>query len=125
MKLRRALSLKRGGACVAAIVEKGGGTGTDLAIRPTRIVAIGDATFAVNGQLTVRANANRDFLLNCVSYLSGTDAIVSGGPDVGILSVGLDRAEWRRFVLTFALAPTGIVFLFLVVWARIRRRHRT
>ncbi len=116
---------KVGENVVAAIVEKGGGTGTDLALRPTRIVAIGDATFAVNGQLTVRANANRDFLLNCVSYLSGTDAIVSGGPDVGILSVGLDRAEWRRFVLTFALVPTGIVFLFLVVWARIRRRHRT
>lgn len=116
---------KVGENVVAAIVEKGGGTGTDLAIRPTRIVAIGDATFAVNGQLTVRANANRDFLLNCVSYLSGTDAIVSGGPDVGILSVGLDRAEWRRFVLAFALVPTGIVFLFLVVWARIRRRHRT
>ncbi len=109
---------------VAAIAEKGVGTGADLAIRPTRIVAVGDAGFAMNGQLATRANANRDFFLNCVSYLSGTDALVSGGPDAGSLTTGMDRSTRRRFAIAFAAGPSLAVFSCLVLWARIRRRVR-
>lgn len=109
---------------VAAIAEKGVGTGSDLAIRPTRIVAIGDSGFAMNGQLAVRANANRDFFLNCVSYLSGTDALVSGGPDAGVLAAEMDRSTRRRFAISFAAGPSLAVFFCLVLWVKIRRRGR-
>lgn len=109
---------------VAAIAEKGVGTGADLAIRPTRIVAVGDSGFAMNGQLATRANANRDFFLNCVSYLSGTDALVSGGPDAGSLTTGMDRSTRRQFAIAFAAGPSLAVFFCLVLWARIRRRRR-
>lgn len=109
---------------VAAIAEKGAGTGVDLAIRPTRIVAVGDSGFAMNGPLAMRANANRDFFLNCVSYLSGTDALVSGGPDAGLLATGMDRTTRRQFVIAFAAGPSLAVFLCLVLWVRIRRRGR-
>ena len=109
---------------VAAIAEKGAGTGADLAIRPTRIVAVGDSGFAMNGPLATRANANRDFFLNCVAYLSGTDALVSGGPDVGLLTTGMDRSTRRQFVIIFAAGPSLAVFFYLVLWAKIRRRSR-
>ena len=113
-----------GQSVVAAIVEKGVGTGADLAVRPTRIVAVGDSGFAMNGQLAMRANANRDFFLNCVSYLSGTDAFVSGGSDAGVLTTGLDRSTRRHFAIAFAAGPSLAVFCCLILWAKIRRRRR-
>ena len=40
-----------GASAVAAVVERGSGMGSDLALRPTRIVVVGDAGFASNGAL--------------------------------------------------------------------------
>jgi len=115
---------KVGPVAVAAAVERGAGAGRDLAIRPTRIVAVGDASFVMNGQLAARANANRDFFLNCVAYLSGTDASAASGSDAHLLVTGLDRRESRHFVLLTAVAvPLGVSFLLLVGVVRRRRRE--
>ena len=112
-----------GNSVVAAVVERGAGAGADLSIRPTRIVAIGDAGFAVNGQLVARANANRDFFLNCVAYLSGTDASVASGAEAGTLVVGMDRDARRRFaVLTVAIVPSAVFMALALVAFRRRRR---
>lgn len=109
---------KAGSAVVAGAVERGAGTGQDVALRPTRIVVIGDASFALNGALTVRANANRDFFANCVSYLAGIET--HGLGDVGSTSLwtGLDRkgrlryAAWSAAILPFVvfLALSGLAF---------------
>jgi DNA-binding IscR family transcriptional regulator len=72
-----------GGVALAAVAERGEGAGNDLAIRPTRIVVVGDASFAMNGSLAARANANRDFFLNCIAFLSGTDSGGSSGKGGG------------------------------------------
>ncbi|MBO7684168.1 MAG: Gldg family protein, partial [Kiritimatiellae bacterium] len=114
-----------GSTAFAAAVERGSGAGSDLAIRPTRIVAVGDAGFALNGQLSSRANANRDFFLNCVAYLAGTDA--PGGADVveaGVLSLGMDRKARARHALASSVALPCAVFLAMAAAAARRRRRR-
>ena len=116
---------RAGGATVVAAVERGVGAGADLSIRPTRIVAVGDASFAMNGQLASRANANRDFLLNCAAYLSGTDAFAASGTEAGALVTGLDRAGRRRLAAVHVFAAPSAVFLVFVAVAAARRRRRS
>lgn len=114
---------KVGGAAVAAAAERGGGAGSDLAIRPSRIVAVGDAAFVSNAALAARASANRDFFLNAVAYLSGTDFIGASGDDPELLVTGLDRSS--RFALTLASAAVAPLVVFLVLAAvALRRRLR-
>jgi len=115
---------RAGTSVVAAAVERGVGAGADLSIRPTRIVAVGDAGFVMNGQLAARANANRDFFLNCVAYLSGTDASVASGAESEALVTGLDRDGRVRFAAITALAVPAAAFLALAFVA-FRRRRRT
>lgn len=113
-----------GSAAVVAAVERGGGAGEDLSIRPSRIVAVGDAGFVLNGQLLARAGANRDFFMNAIAYLSGTDAYGSGEFDRGILIFDLDRAQRRRYVnLLGGVFPLLIFCLLSALVAR--RRHRS
>jgi len=114
---------KSGADCVAAVVERGAGTGADLDFRPTRIVAVGDAMFVMNAQLATQANANRDFFLNAVAYLSGTDAMTSGGADGDLLVTGMDRAARRRFALYGAgVVPVAVLLAMALVAFRRRRR---
>ncbi|MBQ2631257.1 MAG: hypothetical protein IJG13_16395, partial [Kiritimatiellae bacterium] len=84
----------------------------------------GDAGFALNGQLSSRANANRDFFLNCVAYLAGTDAPGgSDGVESGVLSSGMDRTARVRHALVSSAALPGAVFLVMIA-ATLRRRRR-
>ena len=112
-----------GADAVAVAAERGVGTGRDLAIRPTRIVVIGDASFAMNGQLSARASANRDFFMNAVAYLSGSDPSVSNGTDVGILTSGADRDKRIEFAVFSAVVAPVLVFLVLALVALHRRRR--
>ena len=98
-------------------------TKPDLSIRPTRIIAVGDATFALNGQLTRRGNANRDFFLNAVAYLSGTDAVTRTGAEAGLLVSGLDRAGRQVFFLATAVAFPLAALLALLTVLIVRRRR--
>ncbi|MBR7180562.1 MAG: Gldg family protein [Kiritimatiellae bacterium] len=101
-----------GNVCVAAAAERGGGAGMDVSLRPTRIIAVGDDGFVLNGQLEAKANANRDFFLNSAAYLSGTDAIAGADTGFGRLVSGLDRREMRRLAATFgAFSLAAFVFL--------------
>ena len=112
-----------GQSAVAAAVERGGTAGSDLAVRPTRIVAIGDPSFVLNGQLASRANANRDFFLNAVAYLSGADTFGSSGLEVDALSTGMDRDARVRFAIVTVAGLPGVVFLLLTAVAMRRRRR--
>ena len=113
-----------GTSALAALVERGGGAGGDLAIRPTRVVAVCDAGFVANGKLASRANANRDFFLNCASYLSGTDVAGAYGDEADVLVTGMDRASRLRLVVWTAGVFPGAVFLVLSLVA-FRRRFRS
>lgn len=112
------------GTAIAASVERGAEAGNDIAIRPTRIVAVGDSTFVMNGMLAARANANRDFFLNCVAYLSGSEPFGSGGNEAGMLVAGMDRGMKVRFLLIGSLAvPLAVCMLMLAAWAGGRPRR--
>lgn len=112
-----------GESIVAAAVERGADVGRDLALRPTRIVAVGDATFAMNGPLASRANANRDFFLNCVAYLSGMDAAGGDGTESGLLQSGLDRDRQLMLLLfSVGILPMS-AWLLLTAVIFIRRRR--
>lgn len=114
---------KVAGQCVAAVSERGVGTGGDLQIRPTRLVAIGDAGLVMNGSLAARANANRDFFLNCIAYLAGTDAVAESGEDPGRLASGMDRAARGRFLVGLAVAFPSVVLLLSLTFVAFRRRR--
>lgn len=110
------------GTAVAAAVERGAGLGSDIAVSPARIVAVGDAGFVMNGMLSACANANRDFLLNCVAYLSGSGVYGTGGDDAGILAAGMDRETRTKFLIAASLAAPVLVFLSFLVFSSGRRR---
>jgi ABC-type transport system involved in multi-copper enzyme maturation permease subunit len=110
------------GESVAAVVERGAGAGGDTAIRPTRIVAIGDASFVMNSQLAARANANRDFFLNCVAYLSGADPSGADGTESDVLKLSLDRASFVRLLLISAVGVNVALFALMAVLVAARRR---
>lgn len=112
-----------GEACVAAAAERGAGAGEDLSLRPTRIIAVGDAAFVMNGQLKVRGNANRDFFLNALAYLAGSDAITEPGTEADRLVSGLDRAGRVRFVVVVGVVFPGLFFLASLAFVAVGRRR--
>lgn len=112
-----------GGACVAAVAERGVGAGKDIGFHPMRVIALGDASFALNNPLRTRANANRDFFMNCVAYLSGTDAIVGSGSETGLLVTGMDDAARHRFFVASVAVLPGVLFLVMCALVCIRRRR--
>lgn len=104
-------------------VERGALLGQDLAIRPTRIVVIGDASFALNAQLATRKNANRDFFLNAIAYLAGSDTAVGSGQEWNQFVTGMDRRTRVNFTFLSAVIVPGVVFLLMML-AVARGRHR-
>ena len=114
--------LSCGNACLAACAERGE-TGSDLALRPTRIIAVGDVGFVLNGHLRQLANANRDFFMNAVKYLSGRDALTESGTEADRLVSGMDRATRSRFAFYLVAAVPGTIFILsMLLTARRRRR---
>ena len=113
-----------GGQTFAAVGERGAGTGSDLALRPTRVAVVGDALFAMNGQLAARKNANCDFFLNIVAYLSGADAMVGGGLEPGVLTLPFDRRERIRAAATMVVGVPLALFLAMIAYA-LKRSHRS
>ena len=112
----------RGDGVFAFAAEKGVGLKHDLAIRPARIVAIGDMSFFRNGALGSRANANRDFFLNSVAWLAGLDVSGYSGASGDILSARMDRAGWIRFAVGAACAYPALVLMAGLLLARRKRR---
>ena len=107
---------------VAAAVERGAGVGGDTAIRPTRIIAVGDAGFVMNSQLSARANANRDFFLNCVAYLSGAEPAGAADTESDMLRTGLDRESMFTLAVWLALVLPIVVFALMACVVAARRR---
>ncbi len=114
--------VKFGDACLVALIERGKSVGSDIAFRPMRIIAIGDSLFVSNGQMATRANANRDFFLNCVSYLAGAELFTAGESQSSALVAGFDRRSARHFVIGSTFVIPGVVLLFSLLLHAFRRR---
>lgn len=115
--------VRAGGRCLAAAIERGAGAGSDIALRPTKIVVVGDTMLVANASLASRGNANKDFFLNCVANLAGIGVVNSGGVEIGKLLTGMDRKTRMRFVRWSVGAVPGVVFLLLLSYVAIRRRR--
>jgi hypothetical protein len=113
-----------GGSSFALAAEKGSMLKSDLAIRPARLVVIGDPSFFLNRALFSRANANRDFFLNAVAWLAGMDVSGAVGVADNVLSVRMDRAARIRFLVISAVLLPLFVALLAVLAIRRRRRGR-
>lgn len=106
------------GVMVAA--ERGSRVDADLAFRPGRVIAVGEAAFAANRLVLDHASPNRDLAVNAVRWLTGLSG--SGARSgAGVLRVGQDARAWR---LDFLLAALGVpLALCLVLWLVTRRRE--
>lgn len=111
-----------GQTVVAACVERGVGAGSDLSIRPMRIVVVGDSCFVQNARLSAFGSSNGEFFLNCATYLAGLDLSVESGASASGLATGLDRAGFLRLTAVEVVILPLLVLLVLVI--RIRRRNR-
>ena len=111
-----------GGAVLAAASERGATAGADLSLRPTRIVAVGDAGFVLNSQLKSRANANADLFMNAVAYLSGSGTFYGSGAVAGALSTGMDLAASQRFFVFSAIVAPGVLLVVMLAMCGWRRR---
>lgn len=106
----------------AVAAEKGAALRSDLAIRPARLVAIGDPSFFLNGALHSRANANRDLFLNSIAWLVGMDVSGAVGAPSNVLSVRMARASRIRFLVYSTVAVPFAVVMFAGLWMIRRRR---
>ena len=109
---------------LAAAVERGIGQRKDIALKPTRIVVVGDASFVVDGALVSRANANRDLFRNALAWLAGLDAATAPAKPADVLATGMDRAAGVRFTVISALVLPlllTIVGAFISLYRRLVR----
>ena len=111
------------GSTFAIAAEKGASLRSDLAIRPARLVVVGDPSFLRNSSISMRANANRDFLLNSVAWLAGVDVSGSAGTARNVMSVRMDRRRRIRFALVSACGVPGAVMIAGLLMLYWRRRH--
>ena len=81
---------------------------------------VGDASFAVDGALTTRANANADFMRNSLAWLAGLDAMTASGTPVNVLNTRMDRLARKRFVVCAAVCLPLLLLLpgLLLAWRR-------
>ena len=116
----------KGPVALAVSSEWGGNVAQDVAFKPTRLCVVGETEFVMNGTLASRANANRDFFLNAVSWLAGVDT--GTAPSLGgdaTLFTGLARREWVMLTLLATLAvPGGAFLIFCLICRRSRRAVR-
>jgi len=104
---------------VAAALQRGV-TAKDIALRPTRIVVVGNDSFVMNGALGEKGAANRDFFLNAVSWLAGVDSASAASASPMQLHLGMARESY----IPFAVASAAVypLFLFLLFAFAGRRR---
>ncbi len=105
---------------VAAAIERGPVPGVHVQIRPTRIVVIGDSSFASNGGLM---GANADLFLNSVNWLLDREDLLAVSPrPVGEFRLVMDARQLRVLFAALVIGLPGLVAAAGLAMAWIRRR---
>lgn len=108
---------KIGPVAVAAVAERGGSAGADVAFQATRIAVFGETAFAANELLGARSGANRDLLINVLNWLcDNTTGMASSSGGGTPLTTGFDRRGWQVFtaILTIGI-PATVAGLGLII----------
>lgn len=111
----------RGPVPIAVAIERGPVPGVHIQIRPTRIVVIGDSSFASNGGLMA---ANADFFLNAANWLLERDNLIATLPRQSQhTSLIMDAHQLQRlFWILVAVLPALYAIIGIgITW---RRRSR-
>ncbi len=111
----------RGPAPVAVAVEKGPAPGMAVALRPSRLVIIGDSALVANGALM--SGHNTAFFMNAMDWLLERDEFLALDPrPPAMIQAALDRAQLRRLsILLVAGGPALALALGAMIWARRRK----
>jgi len=107
-----------GPVAVAAAVERGP-LGTDMTIRPTRIVAFGDSDFVANGALS---GVNADFFMSALNWLLEREELMAIAPKP-IEEMRLVLSGTQLAILFWAVVvglPGVVAVLGGLVWLRRR-----
>ena len=107
---------------VAAALQRGV-TAKDIALRPTRIVVVGSDSFVMNGALGEKGAANRDFMLNAVSWLAGVDLASAASASPMQIHLGMARESYVPFAAASAVIYPLLVFLAFAFVERRRLCH--
>ena len=100
--------------------QKGPVAGVDIDIRPTRLVVIGDTTFAVNNSLV---GGNPDLFLNAINWLLDRQTLLSiAAKPVQDVRLVMDR---RQLSLLFAAVVVAMPALVALAGALMWLRRRT
>ena len=106
---------------VVAASERGSRAGSDLAVRPGRLIVAGEMAFLENRYILNHATANRDLLTNTLRWLTGLGG--SGARSgSGVLTIGQTRRQWRTDFLLVAIATPFA--LCAILWFFFSRRRR-
>jgi ABC-type uncharacterized transport system involved in gliding motility auxiliary subunit len=101
-----------GPVSVAVAVERGGVSGVDLGLRPTRLVVIGDSGFVSNGALDGSVGGNRDFILGALNWLVDRETLVAIEPRPPFdLNLNMDRDRMRFAFIVLTLGVPALVGL--------------
>lgn len=105
---------------VAVAVEKGPMPGIEMALKPTRMIVVGDSLLVSNGALLSGGNA--DFFISALNWLLEREpAMVIAAHQPAAISVALDRTAWRKLAWIVAGGLPGLTALIgLLVWRRRR-----
>jgi len=113
---------RRGPISVAVAVEKGLQGSLGVAVKPTRLIVIGDSAFVSNGALTSGIGGNTDLFLSAVNWLTEEEQIIT--IDRKILPVRrlILRPEQVRFlhISSIGLLPLLLLVIGGCLWWRRR-----
>jgi hypothetical protein len=105
---------------VAVAIERGPVPGVHVQIRPTRLVVVGDSSFASNGGLM---GANADLFLNSVNWLLDREDMLAVSPrNIEELRLVMDAPQLRCLFASVVVGLPGLVAAIGLAVAWKRRR---
>jgi len=112
---------RRGPISVAVAVSRG--SGDNVALRPTRLVVVGESVWIGNGALSAGSGANADLFVNALNWLIERDTVLAIGPRrPQVWHLDLDRSRLRLlYGLVVGVIPGFVALVGALVWLRRRR----
>jgi hypothetical protein len=88
-----------------------------------RLIVLSDTTMMANWQMAPGVSGNRDFVLNCVAFLTSEADLISVRP-VDSINTGftLSKTGLRFLLILMISLPVGVALCGVIVGVR-RRRH--
>ncbi len=109
---------RRGPISISVAVEKGPVSDIKVAIKPTRLIVIGDSLFVSNGALKGSVGGNIDFFMSAMNWLLEREALVAIEPKIPYeITLDMSAPDIRLLMLVLVLGvPGGVGLIGFGVW---------